>query len=97
MTTSPPPSGGELVTTHSDVESQLSSLIYDLSQNVQVAMDSMLKMISEIEQNSAGIMEEMEKSKDSAFQRKKTLEEEKDHFQKAAFAVLDMLNDRDSS
>ncbi|KAI3468260.1 hypothetical protein Pfo_024923 [Paulownia fortunei] len=94
MTSSPPPTGVEPAPP-SAVESQLSSLIYDLSQNVQVAMDNMLKMINEIDQNSAGIMEEIEKSKDSVLQRKIHLEEEKDHFQKAAFAVLDMLNSRD--
>ncbi|KAL0312018.1 UNVERIFIED_CONTAM: hypothetical protein Sradi_5601100 [Sesamum radiatum] len=60
-------------------------------------MDNMLKMISEIDQNSAGIMEEIEKSKDSVLKRKINLEEEKDHFQKAAAAVLDMLDGRDIS
>lgn len=40
-------------------------------------------------------MEEVEKCKNLAFERKKSLEEEKERFQKAAFAVLDMLNDRD--
>ncbi|XP_022864151.1 uncharacterized protein LOC111384135 [Olea europaea var. sylvestris] len=64
----------------------------DLSQQVQVAMENMLKMTKEIDQNSAEILEDIEKSKDSALQRKKNLEEEKEHFQKAAFAVLNMLN-----
>ncbi|KAL7082497.1 hypothetical protein ACP275_14G102000 [Erythranthe tilingii] len=91
MTSSPPLTGAELAPP-SAVESQLSSLIYDLTQNVQVAMDNMLKMINEIDQNSAGIMEEIEKSKDSALERKNHLEQEKDHFQKAAFSILDMLN-----
>lgn len=54
-----------------------------------------VKLHSEIDQNSAAIKEEMEKSKDSVLQRKIDLEEEKDHFQKAAYAVLDMLNNRD--
>lgn len=40
-------------------------------------------------------MEEVEKCKNLAFERKKSLEEEKERFQKAAFAVLDMLNNRD--
>lgn len=56
-----------------------------------------MKLRREIDQNSAGIMEEIEKSKDSVLQRKIHLEEEKNHFQKAAFAVLDMLNSRDIS
>ncbi|KAL0330777.1 UNVERIFIED_CONTAM: hypothetical protein Sangu_1623200 [Sesamum angustifolium] len=96
MTSSPPPTGGDLGPP-SSIESQLSSLVYDLSQNVQVAMDNMLKMISEIDQNSAGIIEEIEKSKDFVLKRKINLEEEKDHFQKAAVSVLDMLDGRDIS
>lgn len=42
-------------------------------------------------------MEEIEKSKDSVLQRKIHLEEQKDHFEKAAFTVLDMLNSRNVS
>ncbi|KAL6533898.1 hypothetical protein OROHE_013731 [Orobanche hederae] len=94
MTSSPPPTGRELVPP-SSAESELSSLVYYLSQNAQVAMDNMLKMTNEIDQSSAGITEEIEKSKDSVLQRKIVLEEEKDHFQKAALAVLDMLHVRD--
>lgn len=50
---------------------------------------------SEIDQNSAGVAEEIEKCKDSALERKGILEEEKERFQKAAYTVLDMLNNRD--
>ncbi|XWS72587.1 hypothetical protein CRYUN_Cryun02cG0052700 [Craigia yunnanensis] len=78
-----------------EAESHLSSLVYDLSQHVQMAMENMLKMITEIDQNSSGIMEEIEKCKDSALERKRSLEEEKERFQKAAYTVLDMLNSRD--
>ncbi|CAA2997893.1 Hypothetical predicted protein [Olea europaea subsp. europaea] len=91
MTSSPPPPDAQLAP-DSDTESKLPALIYDLSQQVQVAMENMLKMTKEIDQNSAEILEDIEKSKDSALQRKKNLEEEKEHFQKAAFAVLNMLN-----
>ena len=52
---------------------------------------------SEIDQSSAGIIEDLEKCKDSALERKKTLEEEKERFQKAAYSVLDMLNNRENS
>lgn len=38
-------------------------------------------------------MEEIGKCNDTAFERKKDLEEEKQRFQKAAYAVLGMLND----
>jgi hypothetical protein len=37
------------------------------------------------------IEEEIEKCKGSAMERKTALDEEKDHVQKAAYAVLDML------
>ncbi|KAB1204520.1 hypothetical protein CJ030_MR8G021828 [Morella rubra] len=67
----------------------------DISQEVQGAMENMLKMINEIDQNSAQVMEEIEKCKDSALERKRILEEEKERFQKAAYTVLDMLNNRD--
>ncbi|OUZ99910.1 hypothetical protein BVC80_9069g17 [Macleaya cordata] len=80
-----------------EADSQLSTLIYDVSQQVQVAMENMLKMINEIDQNSTGIMEEIEKCKESATEKKKMLEEEKERFQKAAYTVLDMLNNRDIS
>ncbi|XP_044464838.1 uncharacterized protein LOC123195244 [Mangifera indica] len=79
----------------SEAESQLSSLVYDMSQQVQTAMTNMLKMICEIDQNSAVIMEEIERSKNSALEKKKALEEEKERFQKAAYAVLNMLTSRD--
>ncbi|KAJ1411035.1 hypothetical protein SESBI_21571 [Sesbania bispinosa] len=75
-----------------ETENQLSSLVYEISNEVQAVMENMLKMITEINQNSAVIEEEIEKCKVSALERKRTLDEEKDHTQKAAYAVLDMLN-----
>ncbi|MCL7043215.1 hypothetical protein MKW94_027462 [Papaver nudicaule] len=41
-------------------ESQLSSLVYDVSQPVQATMQNMFKMTNEIDQSSSGIMEEMD-------------------------------------
>lgn len=76
----------------SEADSQFSTLLFDVSQQVQAAMENMLKMIGEIDQSSAGIMEEIEKCKESALERKKILEDKKEHFQKAAFTVLEMLN-----
>lgn len=52
---------------------------------------------SEIDLNSAGIMEKIEKSKESALQRKIQLKEKKDNFHKTTFAVFDMLNSRYTS
>ncbi|XP_057959617.1 uncharacterized protein LOC131152046 isoform X2 [Malania oleifera] len=80
-----------------DGQFQLSSVVYDISQQIQVAMESMLKMINEIDQNSAEIMEDIEKSKEYALERRKFLEEEKERFQQAAYAALDILNKRENS
>ncbi|XP_065851303.1 uncharacterized protein [Euphorbia lathyris] len=89
------PSGdreAQAVTSSTEAESQFSSLLYDMSQQVQMAMENMLKMIAEIDQNSAGIVEEIGKCKLSALEREKVLDEEKETFQKAAYTVLEMLN-----
>ncbi|KAI3977357.1 hypothetical protein MKX01_000270 [Papaver californicum] len=82
-----------LVVTEEEVAAtQLSSLVYDVSQQVQVAMENMFKMTNEIDRSSSGIMEEIEKCKDSTTEKKNMLDEEKEHFQKDAYMVLDMLN-----
>ncbi|KAL7594983.1 hypothetical protein Lser_V15G27731 [Lactuca serriola] len=96
---SPPasPSGNRQLLPVSDGQSSLSNVVYELSQQVQAAMENMLKMITEIDQSSSGIIEEIEKCKYSAFERKKSLEEDKERFQKAAFSVLDMLNNNTES
>ncbi|KAK1312783.1 hypothetical protein QJS10_CPA07g00461 [Acorus calamus] len=88
----------------SEAESPFSSLLYevflnalyaDVSQQVQAAMENMLKTITDIDQSSSGINEDIEQCKGSVVERKKILEEEKERFQKAAFSVLEMLNDQD--
>ncbi|KAK9983667.1 hypothetical protein SO802_033192 [Lithocarpus litseifolius] len=96
MAASPSPSDVQLLPAP-EPESQLSSLVHDLSRQLQGAMENMLKMIEfiVIDQNSAGIMEEIEKCNDSALERKRILEEEKQRFQKAAYTVLGMLDNRD--
>ncbi|XP_059318664.1 uncharacterized protein LOC132069279 [Lycium ferocissimum] len=76
----------------SEIESPLSSVVYELSQQVQRAMENMLKMINEIDQSSNEVTEDVEKCKDSALERRKTLEEQKEDFQRAAYAILNMLN-----
>ncbi|KAF1871501.1 hypothetical protein Lal_00020295 [Lupinus albus] len=73
-------------------DNHLTSLVYEISNEVQAIMENMLKMITEVNQNSAVIEEEIEKCKGFTAERKKALDEEKDHFQKAAYAVLDLLN-----
>ena len=49
-------------------------------------------MNSDIDQSVGEIMEELDKCKESAGLKTKILEEEKERFQKAAIAVLEMLN-----
>nr|VDD39194.1 unnamed protein product [Brassica oleracea] len=66
----------------------------EMSQQVQMGMENMLKLVNEIDQNSVGIKEEIEKSKDYAMEKKRVLEEEKEQFQKAAYTILDMLSNR---
>ncbi|GAB2275604.1 hypothetical protein Dimus_010361 [Dionaea muscipula] len=74
------------------VEPLFSSLLYDVSQQVQEGMDDLLKMINEIDVHNAEVVEEVERCKESAVQRRKAIEEETECFQKAAYAVLDVLN-----
>ncbi|XP_047154290.1 uncharacterized protein LOC124825688 [Vigna umbellata] len=85
-------SSSELITTEVESENHLSSLIYEISNEVQEIMENMLKTITEINHNSAVIEEEIEKCKGSALERKRALNEDRDNFQKAAYAVLDILN-----
>ncbi|XP_027083294.1 uncharacterized protein [Coffea arabica] len=88
------PANAELALPRSDVESQLSSLLYDLSHRVQAAMEDMLKMINEIDQNSSDVMDDIKNCMDFALERKRTLDEEKEHYQKAAYTVISMLNNQ---
>ncbi|KAF9681157.1 hypothetical protein SADUNF_Sadunf06G0196400 [Salix dunnii] len=59
-----------------------------------MAMSNMLKMITEIDQTAGGIMEEIGKCKDTAFERKKDLEEEKQRDFLDLFVDLPPLQDR---
>ncbi|ONK66426.1 uncharacterized protein A4U43_C06F7880 [Asparagus officinalis] len=74
-----------------EADSHLSALLYDVSQEVQVALENMLKMTSEINQSAGEISREIEKCRQSESAKNKILEEEKERFQKAAIAVLQML------
>ncbi|CAI0408550.1 unnamed protein product [Linum tenue] len=93
MSASPTGSASAMVLApSSETELELTSIIYDVSQQVQKVMADMLKMASEMDQNSAGVTEEIGKCKEAAMERKKALDEEKEKFQKAAYSVLEMLN-----
>ncbi|KAJ4773899.1 polyamine-modulated factor 1-binding protein [Rhynchospora pubera] len=73
-------------------ESPISSLLVDISNQLQGAMQNMLKMTSEVDQNIAEIATDMEKCRESVSEKGRMLEEERERFQKAALAVLEMLN-----
>ncbi|KAM0973816.1 hypothetical protein ACFX2C_017092 [Malus domestica] len=73
---------------------RLSLRCHPSSTQVQGAMENMFKMTSEIDENSAGISEEIEKCKESAIEKKKDLEEVREQVEKAAYAVLELLNNR---
>ncbi|KAK8610233.1 hypothetical protein V6N13_081396 [Hibiscus sabdariffa] len=60
-----------------------------------LSMISCYRSSREIDQNSLGVLEEIKKCKDSALERQKCLEDEKEQFQKAAYTVLEMLNSRE--
>lgn len=52
----------------------------------------MFHLCSEIDANSTEVTEDMVKCKESALERRKVIEEEKECFQKAAYAVLNVLS-----
>ncbi|KAL6125335.1 hypothetical protein ACLB2K_073394 [Fragaria x ananassa] len=66
--------------------------VAEISQQVQAEMEDMLKSIREIDENSGQITEEIDKCKESALEKKRGLEESKEQIEKAAYAVLQMLN-----
>ncbi|KAL6279515.1 hypothetical protein ACE6H2_016396 [Prunus campanulata] len=49
---------------------------------------------SEIDENSGRITEEIEKCKEQSLEKKRGLEEAKEQVEKAAYVVLEMLNNR---
>ncbi|KAF6982975.1 hypothetical protein CFC21_010899 [Triticum aestivum] len=73
-------------------ESKLSALLYDVSQQVQDSLQSMLKMTGEIEQCSDEIEVEIEQAKEGVADKYRVLEEEKERFQKVALAALNILS-----
>ncbi|KAM1175797.1 hypothetical protein ACFX19_028750 [Malus domestica] len=76
----------------SEFKSPMSPIVYVISQQVQGAMENMFKMMSEIDENSAGISEEIEKYKESGLEKKKGLEEAREQVEKAAYAVLEIAD-----
>ncbi|KAJ3692047.1 hypothetical protein LUZ60_012403 [Juncus effusus] len=79
----------------SESEPAISSLLIDISNQMQGAVQDMLKMTSEVDQSIGEINEDMEKCKGIVFEKSNLIEEEKERVQKAAMAVLQMLNGSD--
>ncbi|CAB4297186.1 unnamed protein product [Prunus armeniaca] len=82
-----------------ETESQMSSIVYarfglrdfttSPGRNGEHVEDD-----ERIDDNSAGITEEIEKCKEQSLEKKRGLEEAKEQVEKAAYAVLEMLNNR---
>ncbi|CAM0912695.1 unnamed protein product [Alopecurus aequalis] len=73
-------------------ESQISALLFDMSQQVQDSLQNMMKMTSEIEQCGGDIEAEIEQAKEGVDDKCRALEEEKERFQKVALATLNILS-----
>ncbi|KAM0893137.1 hypothetical protein ACQ4PT_025310 [Festuca glaucescens] len=73
-------------------ESQISALLFDMSNQVQDSLQNMLKMTSEIEQCGGEIEAEIEQAKEGVADKCRVLEEEKERFQKVALAALNILS-----
>uniref|UniRef100_A0A0D9WDG6 Uncharacterized protein n=1 Tax=Leersia perrieri TaxID=77586 RepID=A0A0D9WDG6_9ORYZ len=73
------------------VESTITALLCDVSQQVQEALQGMLKMTSEIGQCGGEIEAEIERAKEAVAVKGRALDDDRDRFQKAALAVLNIL------
>ncbi|TVU17190.1 hypothetical protein EJB05_33207, partial [Eragrostis curvula] len=63
-----------------------------VSQQVQGALQNMLKMTSEIDRCDGEIEAEMERAKEAVEEKGRALEDDRDRVQKAALAALDILS-----
>ncbi|XP_062180892.1 uncharacterized protein LOC133885231 [Phragmites australis] len=73
-------------------DSKLSVLLFDVSQQVQGALQNMLKMTSEIEQCGGEIEAEIERAREGVAEKCRALDDDRERFQKAALAALDILS-----
>lgn len=73
----------------------LAAIWKSLLQSIPILMYNYY-LYREIDVQSAEVTEEMERCKQSAMERRKAIEQEKECFQKAAYAVLDVLNIADN-
>ncbi|EES17814.1 uncharacterized protein LOC8064199 [Sorghum bicolor] len=73
-------------------DSKLSALLFDVSQQVQAGLQSMLKMSSEIARCDGEIDAEVERARDAVAEKSRALHDERERVQKAALAALDILS-----
>ncbi|EES07049.1 hypothetical protein BDA96_04G207100 [Sorghum bicolor] len=73
-------------------DSNLSALLFDVSQQVQGGLQSMLKMSSEIVRCDGEIDAEVERARDAMAEKGRALHDERERVQKAALAALDILS-----
>lgn len=64
----------------------------DVSQQVQDALQSMLKMTGEIEQCGGEIEAEIERAKEAVADKGRALQDDRERLQKAALAALNILS-----
>lgn len=64
----------------------------DVSQQVQDALQSMMKMTGEIEQCGGEIEAEIERAKEAVADKGRALQDDKERLQKAALAALNILS-----
>ncbi|KAG8067358.1 hypothetical protein GUJ93_ZPchr0005g14270 [Zizania palustris] len=74
------------------VESRITALLFDVSQQVQEALQGMLKMTGEIEQCGGEIEAEIDRAKEAVADKGRALDDDRERFQKAALAALDILS-----
>ncbi|XP_006655056.1 uncharacterized protein LOC102710126 [Oryza brachyantha] len=73
-------------------ESSITALLFDVSQQVQEALQGMLKMTGEIEQCGGEIEAEIERAKEAVADKGRALDDDRDRFQKAALSALNILS-----
>ncbi|XP_052154917.1 uncharacterized protein LOC127772955 [Oryza glaberrima] len=82
----------EAVAEDGGAESRITALLFDVSQQVQEALQGMLKMTGEIEQCGAEIEAEIERAKEAIADKGRALDDDRERFQKAAVAALNILS-----
>ncbi|KAF8724919.1 hypothetical protein HU200_020634 [Digitaria exilis] len=73
-------------------DSRLSALLFDVSQQVQGGLQTMLKISSEIERCDSEIEAEVVRAREAVAEKSRALDDDRERVQKAALAALDILS-----